>query len=109
MSIRIGGNNPAADPMGLIGEMKTQDYVSNPSGGSGFRRILGGVLGGVGNMFMPGIGGALGSILGGGTQDPYQFLKVQMDVQNQSRIFEMQSNIIKSRHDSAMSAIRNLK
>lgn len=108
MSIRIGGNNPAADPMGIIGDMKTQDVVSKP-GGSGFRRVLGGVLGGVGNMFMPGIGGALGSILGGGSNDPYQFLKVQMDVQNQARVFEMQSNIIKSRHDSSMAAIRNLR
>lgn len=108
MSIRIGGNNPAADPMGLIGEMKTQDVVTK-QGPSGFRRVLGGVLGGVGNMFMPGIGGALGAIMGGGSNDPYQFLRVQMDIQNQSRIFEMQSNIIKSRHDSSMAAIRNLR
>jgi len=32
-----------------------------------FRRVLGGIAGGAGNMFVPGLGGALGSVIGGRT------------------------------------------
>src|SRR5215469_12989499 len=70
-----------------------------------FRRVLGSVVGGLGNMFAPGIGGliggaisggSLGGILGGGSiggslsfgsggilGDSMQFLQLQQDMQNQ--------------------------
>jgi hypothetical protein len=106
MAIRVGGA-PVADPLQMLTE------INRPPGlvtrePSTFRRILSGVLGGVGNIFMPGVGSALANIFSG-SSDPYTFLKAQLEVQNQARIFELQSNIAKSRHDSGMAAIRNIR
>lgn len=38
-----------------------------------------------------------------------QYLMLQMEIQDEARRFTTLSNIIKARHDSAMSAIRNLR
>jgi len=38
-----------------------------------------------------------------------QYLMLQMQIQDEARRFTTLSNIIKARHDSAMSAIRNLR
>ncbi len=84
--------------------------------GSGFRKVLGSVVGGVGNIFLPGIGGAIGNMIGGGSLnstgllgDSSQYLELQRDMQMESRAFETASAVMKSRHDAAMSAIRNIK
>lgn len=46
----------------------------------------------------------------GGWQDKgMQYLMLQMEIQDEARRFTTLSNIIKARHDSAMSAIRNLR
>jgi len=38
-----------------------------------------------------------------------QYLMLQMEIQDEARRFSTLSNIIKARHDSAMSAIRNMR
>jgi hypothetical protein len=83
---------------------------------SGFRRVLGGVVGTVGNIFMPGVGGAIGNMIAGGSLnssgllgESTQFLELQRSIQMESRAFETASAVMKSRHDASMAAIRNLK
>lgn len=94
----------------------TLSAVTNPPKTSRFRKLVGAVAGGVGNMVMPGIGGAIGNLISGqpGTgsllgSDTWQFIQYQQQMTQEMRQFEMVSTILKNRHDSAMSAIRNMK
>jgi hypothetical protein len=96
--------------------------LTNPggsAGGSSFRRVLGGIVGGVGNVLMPGIGGIIGNAIGGqvlgATAFPTlggettQFLALQQQIQQESLAFETASTILKERHTMAMDAVRNMK
>lgn len=89
----------------------SQATASQSSGTGTFRRVLGGVLGGVGNLFLPGIGGLLGSALSGsGTSlNAGAFLAIQEQIQAEARAVELQSTIMKVKHDMCMSCIRNMK
>jgi hypothetical protein len=86
-----------------------------PKQPGGFRRFLGAAVGIAGNVFAPGIGGVLGNIIGGGiggsnsATDPNQFLRLQQQVDAQSEAFQTVSAVLKSKHDSAMAAINNMK
>ena len=51
----------------------------------------------------------LGSALGGGGVNSQQFLDAQAKIQAEQREFELQSTLLKVRHDMCMSAIRNMK
>jgi len=83
---------------------------------SGFKRVLGGLLGGVANVFAPGIGGLLGGGLLGGAlggtgltgSNPAQFLQLQQQMNMQQEAWETASAVMKCRHDAAMDAIRNI-
>jgi hypothetical protein len=83
---------------------------------SGFKQVLGGLLGGVANVFAPGIGGLLGGgLLGGGLggsgltgSNPAQFLQLQQQMNAQQEAWETASAVMKCRHDAAMAAIRNI-
>ncbi len=84
--------------------------------GGGFRKVLGSVVGGVGNIFLPGIGGAIGNMIKGGRLnstgllgESAQFLELQRSMQMEMRAFETASAVLKSRHDAAMAAVRNMK
>lgn len=90
--------------------------VTNPPQTGKYRKFIGSVVGGVGNILMPGVGGAIGSLISGkqGTgsllgSDTWQYIQYQQQMQQESREFELVSTILKNRHDSAMSAIRNMK
>jgi hypothetical protein len=100
----------------------------------GFRRVLGAIAGGAANMFAPGVGGLIGSIISGSGgpggllggfgglgglggfggaggftglgSETLQFLQIQQQVQLEMRAFEMAVSIFKARHDTSMSAIR---
>lgn len=82
---------------------------------AGFRKVLGGIVGGVGNIFAPGLGSAIGGMISGGINtnpglgEAAQYLELQRNMQNESRAFEAASAVLKSRHDASMSAIRNMK
>jgi hypothetical protein len=94
----------------------TLSRVMNPPKSSRFRGLAGAIVGGVGNMVMPGLGGVIGQLISGrpgtGTllgSETWQFIQYQQQMTNEMRQFEMVSTILKNRHDSAMSAIRNMK
>jgi len=79
-----------------------------------FRRVLGAAVGLAGNMFAPGMGSILSSVIGGtglnsASTDPMQYLQLQQQMNAQSEAFQSISNVLKSKHDSAMAAINNLK
>lgn len=85
---------------------------------SGFRKVLGGIVGGVGNMFMPGIGGMIGGAIAGTSGlgsgqagllgDSMKFLQLQQEMSVEQEQFQAVSAVVKSRHDSCMDAIRNI-
>lgn len=90
----------------------------------GFSRILGNVLGGAINVMAPAAGGIFGSLIRGGglgytadiermmaesAQQQMQMIGVQMRVQERTEQFTTVSNLLKSRHDGEMEAIRNFK
>lgn len=92
---------------------------------SGFRRVLGGLVGGIGNMFAPGIGSLIGGAISGGIGggigsaaslgsaagmmgDMTKYLQLQQQMSVEQEQFEAVSSVMKSRHDSSMAAIRNI-
>ncbi len=94
-----------------------------PSGWSKFASIAGGIASAVGS-FVPGagiIGGLLGGLskMGGGgsgiggidtsLNDQMQLLQVQQQIQKETQMFNLMTNISKDKHDAAMAAIRNMK
>jgi outer membrane lipoprotein SlyB len=87
-----------------------------PSQPSGFRRVLGGIVGGVGNIFAPGIGGLIGNAIagnaglnvGGLAGETMQYLQLQRQMAAETEAFETASSVIKARHDASMAAIRNI-
>ena len=92
---------------------QSQPQAPKPPGT--FRRILGAAAGIAGNMFAPGLGGALGNLIGGGISggtagtDPNQYLQLARQVNAESEAFQAVSGVLKSKHDSAMAAINNIK
>jgi hypothetical protein len=106
---------------------------TQPKQPGAFRRILGSVVGGVGNLVAPGVGGLIGGVISGGSiggsiggilgggglsgalsvgsglmGDTEQFLQLQQTMAQQQELFETASAIVKSRHDAAMASIRNI-
>jgi len=91
-----------------------------------FRRILGGVAGMAGNMFAPGLGGALGSLIGGGSAfssglaasgfaanasnlaAANELLAVAKQSNQEEEATELASNLEKSRHETFMAVIQNI-
>jgi hypothetical protein len=91
-----------------------------------FRRILGGVAGVAGNMFAPGLGGALGSFIGGGSAfssdlaaagfasnasnfaAASQLLAVAKQSNEDQEVTELASNLEKSKHETFMAVIQNI-
>ena len=94
--------------------------VTKPaSTGGGFRSILGGLIGSVGNMFAPGIGGLIGNAISGGLggsagglggllADQTQYLQLQKQMNAELEAFNLASTLLKCRHDSAMAAVHNM-
>ncbi len=107
-------SSDVSDVMNMVNGMGTGTTGKR----GGFRQLLAGVVGAVGNMVAPGIGGALGSLISGGNSltsqngllgDSTQYLQMQAQMAMEQRQFETASTILKNRHEAAMSAIRNMK
>ena len=83
---------------------------------SAFRRVLGGVVGTVGNIFAPGLGGIIGGAISGSSgfgtsglmNDTMQYLQLQKQMNMEQQAFETASSVLKARHDASMAAIRNI-
>jgi len=88
------------------------------TGPSGVRSVFGSILGGIGNIMMPGLGSVIGNAIGGsalGAAMPglggqtTQYLALQQEMENESLAFETASTVLKVRHDAALAAIQNMK
>lgn len=102
----------------INGVMQTiQGTQPRMTSGGAFRKVAGALVGGIGNIFMPGVGSAIGSLISGGMGSSsnllgpgaQQALMFQQQMAQEMQQFEMASTLIKNRHDSVMSAIRNMK
>lgn len=114
--------DPIVNSTTQIQPVNTVPVAPQPKKSGGFGRVLGGVLGGALNFVAPGLGNVLGGTMGGGAsaadmqsmmnnqmQQSMQLLAVQNRVQSQSQEFTTFSNLLKSKHDSEMSAVTNFK
>jgi hypothetical protein len=87
-----------------------------PKQAGGFRRVLGSLVGTVGNVFAPGIGGIIGSAISGNSginqtglmNDAMGYLQLQRQMNMEQQAFEAASSVMKARHDASMAAIRNI-
>ena len=86
---------------------------------------MGGILGGAVNVVAPGLGTVIGGAIKGGNsgastadmqammnnqmRQSMELLSVQNRVQSQSQEFTTMSNLLKSKHESEMSAVNNFK
>ena len=88
------------------------------SGSGGVRGVFGSILGGLGNIVMPGLGGVIGGAIKGGAlaasmptlgSDTTQYLMLQNQIQNETLAYETASTVLKMRHDVCLHAIQNMK
>jgi hypothetical protein len=91
--------------------------VPNVPGPRGVRGIFGSILGGIGNIILPGLGTVIGSAIGGSAigatlpglgGETAQFLALQRQIQQETLAFETASAVQKARHDAALHAIQNI-
>jgi len=114
MASVLDGLNLATSSNYSLDQILQSTTPTNPP--SGFRKVLGGIVGGVGNMFMPGVGGLIGSAIAGSTGinqsglmgDSMQYLNLQRQMTAEQEAFETASAVLKSRHDASMASIRNI-
>jgi hypothetical protein len=93
------------------------NYTRTGSQPSGFRRVLGAVAGGAGNVLFPGLGSVVGSAIAGGTPgstgllgpEVSQMLELQRAMNMETQAFEVATNMLKAQHDATMDVARNLK
>lgn len=115
MSPIIGAGTGGIDINGVMQTVQATQLQS--SGRGAIRKFAGALVGGVGNIFMPGVGSAIGNMISGGMggsssmlgPGAEQALKFQQQMAQETQQFEMSVTLIKCRHDSVMSAIRNMK
>ncbi len=102
-----------------------QAQLQFPQQPSMFRRILGGAAGMAGNMFAPGLGSALGNVIGGGGASAAlaasgfaqnaanlaaenQILAVTSQADENEEKVELAGNLMKSKHSTFMAVIQNI-
>lgn len=118
------------DPILRAGNEVSQSYnaantfdgtIDKPKQPNKFLSVLKGVAGTAAG-FIPGIGGMVSGMLGGGPnfgsmqamiqqqqKSSMQMLGIQHQVSTQGQEFTAVSNLLKARHDSEMSAVNNFK
>lgn len=87
------------------------------NGGAAAARIFGTAAAGAANFMTGGASGIFTSMMGGlgggvgadGADRFSQLIAQQMQVQAEMQVFSSRSNIEKTRHDTAMTAIRNMR
>ena len=107
---------PNGDPVAAISNPAL--HHASRSQPSVLRRVLGGIAGAAVGVIDPRLGGTLSAAITGESADSLisdmhasnmEAIRMQILVNQQSRQFEMTSNILKAQHDAEMNAIRNLK
>jgi hypothetical protein len=113
----ITNNNPSNATSSLSSIL---NMTSAPSTGSSTARgVFSSILSGAANMFFPGLGTILGNAIGGsaalGAGTPMlggqttQYLQLQQEIESETIAFNLASNVLKVRADSAAKAIDNMK
>jgi hypothetical protein len=86
-----------------------QQLASTPPPSKSGWSKFGQVLSGVGSA-LPMVGGALSGMgINPSFNKQYELIMLQQQIQQQTQIFNTMSNISKSKHEAAMTAIRNMK
>src|SRR3954470_19005627 len=109
-------NNPNASPAGNTAALNDIMKLTNPSvpGTGGLRGIFGSILGGIGNMVVPGLGSVIGGAVAGAGlggamptlgSETTQYLMLQRQMEQESLAFETASTVMKVRHDAALHAV----
>jgi hypothetical protein len=112
--------NPQTDQFAQIPQHDGAQAKKADQGGQQFAQFLGGAVqvagqlaGAVGGAQTFGLGGLAGNLLGGGAGggDPStaELLQMQNQIQRESLVFNAQTNISKTDHDTRMSAVRNIR
>lgn len=78
-------------------------FIPEPASNAG--RIFRGVLGGVASV----AGQVLGGTASGLNSEDQSLLQLQVEMQKEMQLMTMYSNIEKSRHETQMAAIRNIR
>jgi hypothetical protein len=127
-NLNLGGLGiGSANPLGVQSQLTP---IQQPSQPSAFRRIMGSATGIAGNMFAPGLGSALGNVIGGrslsssagfnslmsnaqastaeSTAEANQMLQIAQQSNQEQEAVEMKANLQKSKHDTAMSVIQSI-
>jgi hypothetical protein len=113
-------NNPNALAAGSTSSLNDILKLTNPpvTGTGGVRGVFGSILGGLGNLVMPGLGSVIGGAIGGAGlgaamptlgSDTTQYLMLQKQMEQESLAFETASTVMKVRHDAALHAVENMK
>jgi hypothetical protein len=123
-SVKFGNVN---QELNLLEQQQSQlQQLQVPHQPSMFRRVLGGVAGMAGNAFAPGLGGALGNIIGGGSSFASDLAAsglaanaanfaaanalqaVATQANQDQEMTELASTIAKSKHSTFMAIIQNI-
>ena len=75
----------AAVAIPIVGPIVSAVAAARRSGGGGFRSAI------------------------GGESETLQYLELQRAIEQETRMYEAASNVLKARHDATMSSIRNIK
>lgn len=111
-------SNPNTPATSSLDDILKLTSPAVPSSGGGVRGVFGSILGGLGNIIMPGLGTIIGGAIGGGVlgaamptlgNETTQYLALQRQINNETLAFETASTVMKVRHDSALHAIQNMK
>lgn len=121
MSAEIGN----IQPKGPSSEQMNGMYRNSRRSEAGFSDIMSGagravsaVAGIAGAFGVPGVGalsglGGVGGSLGLDTDNDFQkkmeLLRLQKQIQDQSEVYQAQSNVLKAGYDARMAAVRNMK
>ncbi|HSI32801.1 MAG: hypothetical protein ACAI43_25405 [Phycisphaerae bacterium] len=116
--------NPQTDQFAAIPQHDGAQAKKADAGGQQFAQILGGAVQVAGQLAGTvagaqgfGLGGLAGNLLGGGGAgglgggDPStaDLLQMQNQIQRESLVFNAQTNISKTDHDTRMAAVRNIR
>ncbi len=126
MSEVLNSNGGINRELNQIEQQSQLQQLQPPHQPGVFRRVLGGVAGVAGNMFAPGLGGALGNLIGGGSSfasslgasgfasnaanlaAANELLAVAQQSNEDQEKTELASNLEKSKHETFMAVIQNI-
>lgn len=114
----ISNSSSTTNPSATLDSILNTTSPAASVGPHGARAVFGSILGGIGNLAMPGLGTMIGNAIGGsalGTSTPLlggqttQYLQLQQQIEAESTAYSLASTVLKVRSDCANKAIDNMK